>query len=174
MMKATTAKALTATNAFYFLVFAIVAIILMYVLNITTTFSIQGTGTNEVWESLDVAIENFLMRSETPPGDLSNEEIEEITIFYNDGIEFSNDPDEPCQKLKLLGLKKIDKWIHQFRNRVFTVDKIKEIMQIGSRYVYSHPSGSNFTRIVHPDGTSIIVDFVNCIIWQVAPAHFKF
>ena len=77
-------------------------------------------------------------------------------------------------KTKIIGLKKVNKWIYQFKQRGFTANKIKEILEIGNRYTYSHPNGTHFTRIVHPDGTSIIVDFVDCVIWQIAPADFKF
>jgi hypothetical protein len=73
-----------------------------------------------------------------------------------------------------LGLKKLNKWVQQFTKRGFTVDKVRATLETGTRATYSHPSGSNFTRIVHPDGSSVIVDFVDCIIWQLAPADFKF
>jgi hypothetical protein len=98
----------------------------------------------------------------------------EISALYSAGIEFNNDPNDPCQKLKLLGLKKLNKWVTQFKKRGFTVSKIKETLETGTRTTYNHLSGSNFTRIIHPDGSCIIVDFVNCVIWQIAPANFKF
>jgi hypothetical protein len=126
------------------------------------------------WESRDYSIEDFLLRTETPPFPLSSDQIQEITLLYNSGLEFNNDPNDPCSKLKLLGLKKLNKWINQFTQRGFTVEKIRQTLDVGIRNTYIHPSGSHFTRIIHPDGSSVIFDFVNCIIWQIAPADFKF
>lgn len=173
-MDATTTKTQNNTLFFYLLIFIGIVIILIYTLSFTKTLPVQvAVGKSGDSESLDLAIEDFLLRAETPPIELTNEQVAEITALYNDGIEFNN-PNDPCQKLKLLSLKKLHKWIYQFKQRGFTVDKVKEIFEIGSRQTYSHPSGSNFTRIIHPDGSSIIVDFVNCVIWQIAPADFKF
>lgn len=126
------------------------------------------------WESLDLSISDFILRSETPEITLTNEQVTEITALYNDGLEFGDDPNDPCQKLKLTGFKKLNKWINQFKQRGFTVSKIRETLKIGTRSVYNHRSGTNFTRIIHPDGSCIIVDFVDCLIWQIAPAHFIF
>jgi hypothetical protein len=126
------------------------------------------------WEKLDFAIEDFILRTETPEIELTSAQIDEITILYEDGLEFNNEPEDPCKNLKLLGLKKLKRWVNQFKKRGFTVEKIREILKNGSRHSYVHPSGSNFTRIVHPDGTSIIVDFANCVIWQIAPSDFLF
>lgn len=126
------------------------------------------------WESLDVSISDFILRTETPEIPLTVEQIDEITALYNNGIEFNNNPNDPCRKLKLLGLKKLNKWVNQFKQRGFTVSRIRETLETGTRMTYNHPSGSSFTRIVHPDGSCIIVDFVDCVIWQIAPANFKF
>lgn len=132
-----------------------------------------GSGISD-WESIDVSISDFLLRSEVPEIVLTTEQLGEISALYSAGIEFNNDPNDPCQKLKLLGLKKLNKWVTQFKKRGFTVSKIKETLETGTRTTYNHLSGSNFTRIIHPDGSCIIVDFVNCVIWQIAPANFKF
>ncbi len=132
-----------------------------------------GSGISD-WESIDVSISDFLLRSEVPEIVLTTEQLDEISALYSAGIEFNNDPNDPCQKLKLLGLKKLNKWVTQFKKRGFTVSKIKETLETGTRTTYNHLSGSNFTRIIHPDGSCIIVDFVNCVIWQIAPANFKF
>ncbi len=173
-MEVTTTKNQNNALFFYLLILISVVAILIYTLNFTETIPVQmAAGKSDDSESFDLAIEDFLLRTETPPIELTNEQVEAITELYNDGIEFSN-PNDPCQKLKLLGLKKLNKWVYQFKKRGFTVDKIKKILEIGSRQTHSHPSGSNFTRIIHPDGSSIIVDFVNCVIWQIAPADFKF
>ena len=132
-----------------------------------------GSGISD-WESIDASISDFLLRSEVPEIVLTTEQLGEISALYSAGIEFNNDPNDPCQKLKLLGLKKLNKWVTQFKKRGFTVSKIKETLETGTRTTYNHLSGSNFTRIIHPDGSCIIVDFVNCVIWQIAPANFKF
>ena len=126
------------------------------------------------WERMDASISDFLLRAETPEISLTNEQVDEITTLYEEGIEFNNDPNDPCRRLKLLGLKKLSKWVNQFKHRGFTVEKIKETLETGTRMVYNHRSGTNFTRIVHPDGSCIIVDFVDCVIWQIAPGDFKF
>jgi len=126
------------------------------------------------WERLDIEISDFILHAETTEINLTEAQIAEISTLYDDGIEFSDDPNDPCKKLKLLGLKKLNKWVNQFNKRGFTVSKIRETIETGTRMTYSHPSGSNFTRIIHPDGSCIIVDFLECIIWQIAPADFKF
>ena len=147
-----------------------------------TLFLIMNLRSNPVplnptisgWESLDLSIADFIVRSETPEINLTDEQVAEITTLYNDGLEFDDNPNDPCRKLKLTGFKKLNKWINQFKQRGFTVSKIRETLKIGTRSVYNHRSGTNFTRIIHPDGSCIIVDFVDCMIWQIAPAHFRF
>lgn len=53
------------------------------------------------WESIDVTISDFLLRSEVPEIVLTTEQLDEISALYSAGIEFNNDPNDPCQKLKL-------------------------------------------------------------------------
>lgn len=136
--------------------------------------SALSSASSSTWENLDFSIDDYLLQAESSEITLSAEQIDEISVLYNEGLDFSGDPEDPCQRLKLLGLKSINKWINQFSKRGFTVSKIRETLEIGTRMTYNHVSGSNFTRIIHPDGSCIIVDFVDCVIWQIAPANFKF
>lgn len=54
------------------------------------------------------------------------------------------------------------------------MEKIRDMLRSGRREVYTHPvKGNRYTKIYDPKGNWIVVDFVDCIVWQVAPYNFK-
>lgn len=75
--------------------------VIIYLSIFTVSTFIPAKANSHNWEELDLTIQDFLIRSEIPPIALTSEQEEEIKTFYNDGIEFNN-PNDPCQKLKLL------------------------------------------------------------------------
>ena len=113
----------------------------------------------------------------TPPAEaaieLNDAQLAELTEAYEHG--FNNpEPDDPCTRLQLLPYKKLSAWRKQFRKRGFTMEKIKEMLAHGRRVPFTHPEkGVTYTKIFDAKGNWIVVDFVDCIIWQVAPYNFK-
>ncbi|MCO6493036.1 MAG: hypothetical protein J5I98_31745 [Phaeodactylibacter sp.] len=113
----------------------------------------------------------------TPPDEvaieLTDAQVTELTEAYEHG--FNNpEPDDPCKRLQLLPYKKLSAWRKQFRKRGFTVEKIKDMLANGRRVPFTHPEkGVTYTKIFDATGNWIVVDFVDCLIWQVAPYNFK-
>ena len=113
----------------------------------------------------------------TPPPEaaieLTDAQLVELTEAYEHG--FNNpEPDDPCTRLQLLPHKKLSAWRKQFRKRGFTMEKIKEMLAHGRRVPFTHPEkGVTYTKIFDAKGNWIVVDFVDCLIWQVAPYNFK-
>ena len=117
-------------------------------------------------------------RTSPPPDvaiELSRAQETALAHAYTHGI----DPGEPgdggpCDRLRLLPHKKLRTWRRQFERRGFTVDKIEQMLRTGARAPHLHPTkGTQYTKISDPAGNWIIVDFVDCLIWQVAPWNFK-
>lgn len=106
---------------------------------------------------------------------LTPTQITEIETAYTDGFELNSDNEDPCEKLKLQAYKKLSVWKRQFRRRGFTIEKIKKMLQTGRREYFAHPKTPEITRtkIFDDTGNWIVVDFVDCIIWQIAPSNFK-
>lgn len=115
----------------------------------------------------------------SPPSDvtieLNDAQLAELEQAYQEGFDHP-DPngEDPCQQLRLLPYKKLSTWRKQFRKRGFTVQKIKDMLKSGRREIFVHPEkGTRYTKIFDPKGNWIVVDFVDCIVWQVAPHNFK-
>lgn len=106
---------------------------------------------------------------------LTPTQVAEIEAAYTDGFEFNSNNENPCERLKLQTYKKLGDWKRQFRRRGFTIEKIKDMLRTGRRETFAHPKTPNITRtkIFDDTGNWIIVDFVNCVIWQIAPSNFK-
>jgi hypothetical protein len=49
------------------------------------------------------------------------------------------------------------------------------MLKTGRRETFAHPKTPEITRtkIFDDTGNWIIIDFVECIVWQIAPANFK-
>ena len=88
---------------------------------------------------------------------------------------FNNpEPNDPCTRLQMLPFKQLSTWKKQFRKRGFTMDKIKGMLSNGRREPFTHPEkGVTYTKIYDQQGNWIVVDFVDCLVWQVAPHNFK-
>ncbi len=106
---------------------------------------------------------------------LTPTQIIEIEAAYTDGFEYNSNNEDPCEKLKLQTYKKLSDWKRQFRRRGFTIEKSKDMLRTGRRQVFAHHKTRDVTRtkIFDDIGNWIIVDFVDCIIWQIAPSSFK-
>ncbi|WP_282774575.1 hypothetical protein [Phaeodactylibacter xiamenensis] len=120
----------------------------------------------------------FYLPTTSPPEaaiELSTDELLALEAAYEQGFDHPDpDGDDPCQRLQLLPYKKLSAWRKQFRKRGFTIQKIKDMLKSGRREIFIHPEkGTRFTKIFDPKGNWIVVDFVDCIIWQVAPYNFK-
>ena len=122
--------------------------------------------------------EGPILRTTPDPGvaiELSDSELMELDAAYNTGFD-NPDPEgnDPCERLRLLPYKKLSAWRKQFSKRGFTIQKIKDILRNGRREIHVHPEkGTAYTKIFDPSGNWIVVDFVDCVIWQVAPHNFK-
>lgn len=130
-------------------------------------------------DGLAISLEHHLLRTTPPPDiaiELSEVELAELTEAYESGFDHP-DPEgnnDPCERLRLLPFKKLKAWRKQFRKRGFTMDKIKDILKNGRREAFTHPEkGITYTKIYDQQGNWIVVDFVDCLIWQVAPYNFK-
>jgi hypothetical protein len=121
-----------------------------------------------------------LYRTAPPPEvaiELTPAQESALAHAYAHGID-PGDPgdggDSSCERLRLLPYKKLRTWRRQFQRRGFTVAKIKTMLRTGVRSPHTHPTkGTTYTKISDPAGNWIIVDFVDCLIWQVAPYNFK-
>ena len=125
-----------------------------------------------------VLSESFLRTS--PPSEvkleLTENQLTELTEAYQSGFDHPepNGSGDPCRRFQLLPYKKLSAWRRQFRTRGFTVGKIKDMIRNGRRETFAHPEKKiTYTRIYDPQGNWIVVDFVDCMIWQVAPYNFK-
>lgn len=120
----------------------------------------------------------FTLRAAPPPEvaiELSDAQLRELTEAYEHGFDHP-DPggEDPCERLRLLPHKKLSAWRRQFRKRGFTMEKVRDMLRTGRREVYTHPTkGNRYTKIYDARGNWIVVDFVDCIVWQVAPYNFK-
>lgn len=126
----------------------------------------------------NVSFGENLLRTSPPPKvaiELTEQQLTELTTAYKSGFDHPDPGNgDPCQRLQLLTYKKLSAWRKRFRKRGFTMDKIKTMLQNGRREPFVNPkNGVTFTKIYDPKGTWMIVDFVDCIIWQVAPYNFK-
>ncbi len=119
-----------------------------------------------------------LARASPPPEiavELTEQQLAEITEAYESGFDHP-DPDgqDPCRRLRLLPHKKLSTWRKQFQRRGFTMQKVRDMLRYGRREVHRHPGKSvSHTRVYDQKGNWIVVDFVDCIIWQIAPYNFK-
>lgn len=135
---------------------------------------IIGQWVNSLSDSL--LSESFLLKT-TPPDEvaieLSDAQIAELEGAFQDGFD-NPEPNDPCRRLKLLPFKKLSTWRKQFSRRGFTMEKIMGILASGRREAFTHPEkGVTYTRIFDKQGNWIVVDFVDCVVWQVAPYNFK-
>ncbi len=139
-------------------------------------FLLSGIVLVLLWSHLDKP--DMIIRTTPPPElgiELSEEQLSELASAYESGFDHP-DPkkDDPCKRLQLLPYKKLSTWRKQFRKRGFTMEKIKHILQYGRREAYTHPEKAvPYTKIFDEQGNWIVVDFIDCIIWQVAPYNFK-
>ena len=120
----------------------------------------------------------FYLPTSPPPEvaiELSADELLALATAYEQGFDHPQpDGDDPCQRLRLLPYKKLSAWRRQFRKRGFTIQKIKNMLKSGRREIFVHPEkGTRYTKIFDPKGNWIVIDFVDCVIWQVAPHNFK-
>lgn len=120
----------------------------------------------------------YLLQAKVPKDagiTLTPAQITEIEAAYTNGFEFNSGDEDPCEKLKLQTYKKLSVWKRQFRRRGFTIEKIKKMLQTGRREKFAHPKTPEITRtkIYDDTGNWIVVDFVDCIVWQIAPSNFK-
>lgn len=105
--------------------------------------------------------------------ELNEDQLSALADAYEHGIS-NPEPDDPCKRIKMLSGKQLSKWRRQFSRRGFTVAKVRELLRGGARSPHTHPTkGTTYTKITGPAGNWIIVDFVDCILWQVAPHNFK-
>lgn len=107
--------------------------------------------------------------------DLTQAQLLDLTTAYEQGFDHPDpEQDNACERLRLLPHKKLSAWKRQFQKRGFTMDKIRNMLRTGSREVSPHPTKDlTYTRIYDQQGNWIVVDFVDCIIWQIAPYNFK-
>lgn len=120
--------------------------------------------------------ENIVLKT-SPPGELAIEltdvQLAELDDAYLNGFD-NPEPNDPCKRLQLLPFKKLSTWQKQFRKRGFTMDKIRDMLANGRREPFTHPEkGVTYTRIYDQQGNWIVVDFIDCLVWQVAPYNFK-
>ena len=120
----------------------------------------------------------FYLPTSPPPEvaiELSADELLALATAYEQGFDHPQpNGEDPCQRLRLLPYKKLSAWRQHFRKRGFTIQKIKNMLKSGRREIFVHPEkGTRYTKIFDPKGNWIVVDFVDCIIWQVAPHNFK-
>lgn len=79
-----------------------------------------------------------------------------------------------CSRWYLNNHKPQEKWVSQFKDREFDLNKIRHIMQNGKPVRYVDPQNNDMIRIIDPEsGEWIIVNPITCEIYQVSPAHFK-
>jgi len=115
----------------------------------------------------------------SPPPEVSIElddaQLAALEQAYKQGFDHPQpDGEDPCERLRLLPYKKLSVWRKQFRKRGFTIEKIKDMLRDGRRELFVHPEkGTRYTKIFDPKGNWIVIDFVDCIVWQVAPHNFK-
>ncbi len=119
-----------------------------------------------------------ILHTSPPPEiaiELTDQQLTELTEAYNSGFDHPDpNQNDPCQRLQLLPYKKLSAWRKQFRKRGFTMEKIKDMLKNGRREPYTHPEkGVTYTKIYDRQGNWIVVDFLDCLIWQVAPYNFK-
>jgi|GEM_PF-4159867 hypothetical protein len=79
-MNTTTIHTHSPSPFLYFFIFIGITVTLIYFFTTTSEVTISSSTTHENWESLDLAIEDFLLRSETPPLTLTTEQLEDITV----------------------------------------------------------------------------------------------
>ena len=54
------------------------------------------------------------------------------------------------------------------------MEKIRTMLANGRREAFAHPEKNvSYTKIFDTQGNWIVVDFVDCVVWQVAPNNFK-
>ena len=121
---------------------------------------------------------SFLLPTRPPDEvaiDLTEVQLLDLTTAYEQGFDHPDpEQDDACERLRLLPHKKLSAWKRQFQRRGFTMDKIRNMLRTGRREVSPHPTKDlTYTRIYDQQGNWIVVDFVDCIIWQVAPYNFK-
>jgi len=113
----------------------------------------------------------------SPPGEVAIElthvQLAELEDAFLNGFD-NPEPNDPCRRLQLLPFKKLSAWRKQFSKRGFTMEKIRDMLASGRREAFTHPEkGVTYTKIFDRQGNWIVVDFVDCMIWQVAPYNFK-
>lgn len=126
--------------------------------------------------AFDLLQESILLKT-SPPSEVAIElteaqfaELEDAWLHGFDNPE----PNDPCSRLKMLPFKKLTAWRKQFGKRGFTMEKVRNMLANGRREAFTHPEkGVTFTRIYDQQGNWIVVDFVDCLVWQVAPYNFK-
>lgn len=120
--------------------------------------------------------EGYILKTAPPEEvaiELSDAQLVELEAAFENGFD-NPEPNDPCQRLRLLPYKKLSTWRKQFGRRGFTMEKIRDMLANGRREAFTHPEkGLTYTKIFDPRGNWIVVDFVDCIVWQVAPYNFK-
>jgi hypothetical protein len=144
----------------------------------TISILIIGQLANSGWDpgfSLPQPLEDVIFKTSPPPEvaiDLTDAQLAELEEAFKQGFE-NPEPNDPCKRLQFLAYKKLSKWRKQFRKRGFTMEKIKDMLVNGKREAFTHPQkGVTFTKIYDNRGNWIVVDFVDCIVYQVAPYNF--
>lgn len=128
------------------------------------------------FNNFPLPMEGFILNTSPPDEvaiELTNNQLLELEDAFENGFE-NPEPNDPCRRLQLLPFKKLSTWRQQFRKRGFTMGKVMDILANGRREAFTHPEkGVTFTKIFDRQGNWIVVDFVDCIVWQVAPYNFK-
>ena len=78
-----------------------------------------------------------------------------------------------CNNFRLKDFKTPGKWRMQFRKRGFTVQRVKDILQTGTRQTIIDKYGKQMLRITDPKtGDYIVINPLTCEIWHIAPFEF--
>ncbi len=144
-----------------------------------STILIIWIGNNAPTENASLLLPEFTIVKTTPPPEVAIEldetQLNALKEAYENGFDHP-DPsgDDPCKRLQLLPHKKLSAWRKQFRKRGFTINKVKDMIINGRREPFTHPQkGVTLTKIFDDKGNWIVIDFIDCLIWQVAPHNFK-
>jgi hypothetical protein len=126
--------------------------------------------------AFDLLQESILLKT-APPAEvtieLTDAQLADLEDAWLHGFD-NPEPNDPCARLQMLPFKKLTAWRKQFSKRGFTMDKVRSMLANGRREAFTHPEkGVTFTRIYDQQGNWIVVDFVDCLVWQVAPYNFK-
>lgn len=78
-----------------------------------------------------------------------------------------------CNNFRLNDFKSPLKWSNQFKKRGFTLERVRDILQHGTKETYIDHLGKTMVRVTDPhSGDFIVIDPLDCKIWQIAPSTF--